>query len=88
MSTVGLEQGWRDPSSAPSDPHVVLRARIGIDHSDALTSREIEDAVADAIRRAVADLRAHLDVLQVSVAIDPTWSRYGPDNRVAGRPIP
>ena len=88
MRSVGLEDSWRDPPSAPSDPHVVLRARIGIDHSDTLTPCELEDAVADAIRRGVVDLGAQLDVLQVSVTIDPAWSRYGPDNRVSDRPIP
>jgi hypothetical protein len=88
MSTVGLEDSWRDPPSAPAQPHLVLRARIGIDHSDRLTPCDLEDAVADAIRRGVADLGAQLDVLQVSVAIDPAWARYGPANRISDRPIP
>jgi hypothetical protein len=88
MRPVGLEASWRDQVSTSVQPHIVLRARIGVDYPDTFTTREIEDAVADAIRRAVADLRADLDVLQVSVAIDPAWSRYGPDNRVDDRPIP
>lgn len=72
------------PPPAVPLTHVVLRARIGVDHPPAVTTSELTDRIADAITAAVVAAGGTLDLLQVDRAARPDWPGFGPDNRVAG----
>ncbi len=74
------------PSTSPST-HVVLRARIGVDHPADLSTPEVTARIADAITAAVAAAGGTLDLLQVDRAARPDWPDFGPENRVSGREL-
>lgn len=65
----------------------VLRARIGVRWPEHVDRSELEQAICKAISDAVETLGGELDLLQLDLAANPTWSRAGPTDRITGRPI-
>ncbi len=75
--------------ASPTAPltHVVLRARIGVDHPPGVTTAALTDRIANAITAAVIAAGGTLDVLQLDRAARPDWEVFGPENRVTGRAL-
>jgi hypothetical protein len=65
----------------------VLRARIGVRWPDDVDRSTLEQAICAAISDAVETLGGELDLLQLDLAANPTWSTTGPTDRLTGRPI-
>lgn len=65
----------------------VLRARIGVRWPDDVDRSALEQAICAAISDAVETLGGELDLLQLDLAANPTWSTTGPTDRITGRPI-
>lgn len=65
----------------------VLRARIGVRWPDDVDRSTLEQAICAAISGAVETLGGELDLLQLDLAANPTWSTTGPTDRLTGRPI-
>jgi hypothetical protein len=69
-------------TTAAATDEVMLRARIRISiDPDQIEPLELEDALADAIRHTVHQRGGTVEQLQLSVALDPTWSEEGPTDR-------
>ena len=60
---------------------VVLRCRIGVRLPTGASSTQFESTLAQEIAAAIADLGATVELLQLAVAVDPTWALAGPPNR-------
>lgn len=65
----------------------VLRARIGVRWPDDIDRSTLEQAISAAISDAVEALGGELDLLQLDLAANPSWSTTGPTDRITGRPI-
>ena len=65
----------------------VLRARIGVRWPDDIDRSQLERAICTAISDAVDQLGGELDLLQLDLAANPSWSTTGPTDRITGRPI-
>ena len=63
----------------------VLRARIGVRWPADVDRSELEQAICKAISDAVETLGGELDVLQLDLAANPSWSTTGPIDRITGR---
>lgn len=65
----------------------MLRARIGVRWPDDVDRSTLEQAICAAISDAVETLGGELDLLQLDLAANPSWSSTGPTDRITGRPI-
>ena len=68
-------------TSAPTGRYVLLRARIGMTNDAAAAPDVIEQALATAIGDALDELGLQIDLLQLAVAVHPSWRDQGPANR-------
>lgn len=88
MNGVGVPAPTVGPMSDRSElQRRVLRARIGVRWPDDVDRSTLEQAISTAISDAVETLGGELDLLQLDLAADPSWSTTGPTDRVTGRPI-
>ena len=67
--------------SAPAGRYVLLRVRIGLTSQAAASPDAIEQAISTAISDAVDELGLEVDLLQLAVAVHPSWRDQGPANR-------
>ena len=68
-------------TSAPTGRYVLLRMRIGVINAAAAAPDAIEQAISTAIGDALDELGLQVDLLQLAVAVHPSWRDQGPANR-------
>lgn len=77
------------PTTATVTDELMLRARIRITIDPGrLEPLQLEDALAEAIRRTVHHAGGTVEQLQLAVALDPSWAQEGPTDRWTGASPP